>query len=123
LGARQHSAWDTVQRGHAIANGVYFAACNRAGFEAVERSVLNPKLKTLKPEMQNEGIEFWGQSFISDPMGEIVARAPTAGEAIIYAEIQPSEIEDTRRIWPFFRDRRMDLYGGLRTLAGGECTK
>ncbi|GHS93474.1 apolipoprotein acyltransferase [Planctomycetales bacterium] len=97
-GPRQHAAWETVQRGHAVANGVYYAACNRAGFERTA---------------DGDGIEFWGQSFIADPMGEVLALAPVAGEAIIYAEMRPRVIEDTRRTWPFFRDRRPELYAGL----------
>lgn len=93
LGEAQHCAWETVQRGHAVANGCYVAAINRIGTEA--------------------GTEFWGQSFIADPYGQIVARASADHAEILTYDIDRRLIEDTRRIWPFFRDRRIDTYGDL----------
>ncbi len=101
LGKDQHQAWQAVQRGHAVANGVYIAACNRVGFEA------EPSLKG------GEGIYFWGQSFVIDPFGRVVAVASKDAEEILYAEIDSEIIEQTRRWWPFLRDRRIDSYSGI----------
>jgi len=98
-GAQQRDAWITVQRGHAIANGVYVCACNRTGFE-----------KTVDNQA---GIEFFGSSFIADPQGVIIAQAPVDEEAIVIAEIDISRIEDVRRNWPYLRDRRIDAYSEL----------
>ncbi len=93
LGAAQHTAWETVQRGHAVANGCYIAAANRIGTEGET--------------------EFWGQSFVANPYGEVVGRAPENEEAILTAEIDLEKLEEFRRIWPFFRDRRIDSYGQI----------
>ena len=98
-GATQREAWQTVQRGHAIANGVYVAAVNRIGHEV--------------PQANAPGIEFWGSSFIADPQGVILAEASPDKEEILLAEIQSAHIEDVRRNWPFLRDRRIDAYGGI----------
>ncbi len=98
-GQTQRDAWRTVQRGHAIANGVYVIAVNRIGLE--------------KPAPDAPGIEFWGSSFIADPQGIVLAEASTDTEEIIMADIDPAHIEEVRRNWPFFRDRRIDAYGGL----------
>jgi len=95
VGAAQVDAWRTVQRGHAIANGVYVAAPNRVGFEA---------------EPGTDGIEFFGHSFISDPFGRIVAEAPADKPAVLVAECDRAMMEDVRRNWPFLRDRRIDAY-------------
>ncbi len=99
-GAAQHDAWRTMQRAHAIANGVYVVACNRIGHEA-------------SPEGQGDGITFWGGSFIADPFGRIVAEAPPDAEAILVAECDPAAAEEVRRHWPFLRDRRIDAYDGI----------
>ena len=99
-GEHQRDAWRTVQRGHAISNGVYVAAVNRVGFEKSETG---------------EGLEFWGSSFVADPFGVIIAEAPVDREAIIYAEVDLARIEETRRGWPFLRDRRVDAYGGIES--------
>jgi N-carbamoylputrescine amidase len=96
-GAAQVDAWRTAQRAHAIANGVFVAAPNRAGFE---------------PEAGTEGIEFFGHSFLADPYGRYVAQAGT-GEATLVATCDPALIEYTRRNWPFLRDRRVDAYAPL----------
>lgn len=93
LGVAQHHAWETVQCGHAVANGCYLAAVNRVGFE--------------------EPIEFWGQSFVSDFYGQVVARAPSDEECILTAECDLAALEGMRQIWPFFRDRRVESYSGL----------
>jgi N-carbamoylputrescine amidase len=106
-GAAQRDAWQTVQRGHAIANGVYVAAVNRVGFEAADEPDGNGKSAT------KQGIEFWGSSFICDPFGIVLAEASTDREEILYAEVKLDRIEIVRRNWPFLRDRRIDAYGGI----------
>lgn len=98
-GKAQFEAWQTVQRGHAIANGVYVAAVNRIGLE--------------KPDKNSVGIEFWGSSFIADPQGIIIAQASTNKEEILIAEVDLDRIEYIRRNWPFLRDRRIDSYDGI----------
>jgi N-carbamoylputrescine amidase len=98
-GAAQKDAWRTVQRGHAIANGVYLAAVNRVGQE--------------RPEPGAAGLEFWGGSFLCDPFGVVLAEASADREEILVAEVDPARIEEVRRGWPFLRDRRIDAYGGL----------
>ncbi|HEX5064918.1 MAG TPA: carbon-nitrogen hydrolase [Myxococcota bacterium] len=89
----QHDAWETVQRGHAIANGVFVAAVNRVGRE--------------------DGIRFWGQSFVADPFGVVLARASSDREEILQVECDLARIEEVRRHWPFLRDRRIDAYGDI----------
>lgn len=96
LGKSQFEAWLTVQRGHAISNGVYVAAANRVGLE--------------KYSDESAGIEFWGQSFICDPQGIIIAQGSANKEEIIIAEIDLERIEYIRHNWPFLRDRRIDSY-------------
>jgi N-carbamoylputrescine amidase len=96
-GAAQLDAWRTIQRAHAIANGVYVAAINRVGFEG-------------PPE---RGIEFWGSSFLADPFGQIITEAGTNDEAILTARIDPKRMDEVRRNWPFLRDRRVDAYGQI----------
>jgi N-carbamoylputrescine amidase len=98
LGARQHDAWETIQRSHAIANGCFVAACNRIGRE--------------KPA-GGAGIEFWGQSFVAGTGGEILARASAAKEEILIVPVDLAEVDATRTHWPFLRDRRIDAYGDL----------
>ncbi|MFI5251280.1 MAG: carbon-nitrogen hydrolase [Bacteroidota bacterium] len=98
-GATQRDAWETVQRGHAIANGVFVAAVNRVGIE--------------KPSPDSTGLEFWGSSFIADPQGVILAKGSTDKEEIITAEIDLAHMEEVRRNWPFLRDRRIDAYQGI----------
>jgi len=95
-GARQHDAWMTVQRGHAVANGIYVAAVNRVGLE--------------QPEKDQPGLEFWGTSFVAGPQGEIIARASTDQEEILVAGVDLERMEEVRRNWPFLRDRRIDAY-------------
>lgn len=98
-GADQLDAWQTIQRSHAIANGVYVAAVNRVGSEKLEGG--------------GTGIEFWGSSFLADPHGVIVSGATSNRAEIVLGEINPGRIEDVRRNWPFLRDRRIDAYSGL----------
>jgi len=96
-GAAQHDAWRTIQRSHAIANGLYVAAVNRVGYEGPPGG----------------GIEFWGGSFVADPFGQVVAEASHDGEQTLVVECDPRRIEDVRRNWPFLRDRRIDAYCGI----------
>jgi len=98
---RQREAWITVQRGHAIANHLPVIAANRVGFEA-------------HPARSEEGILFFGSSFIAGPQGEILAMASTDREEVLVAQIDLDRIEEVRQLWPFFRDRRVDAYEGLR---------
>jgi N-carbamoylputrescine amidase len=98
-GLPQRDAWRTVQRGHAIANGVYVAVVNRVGHE-------------IPPE-GGPGLEFWGSSFVADPFGIVVAEASTDREEILVAKADLARIEEVRRNWPFLRDRRIDAYSGL----------
>ena len=90
LGAAQHCGWETVQRGHAVANGCFVAAVNRCG--------------------SYDSTEFWGQSFVANPYGEIVAKASVENEEILLHDVDYQAVENFRRIWPFFRDRRIDTY-------------
>jgi N-carbamoylputrescine amidase len=99
-GVAQHDAWRTIQRAHAIANGVYVAAVNRVGHEKL-------------PGAPGNGIEFWGSSFICDPFGVVIAEAAVAKEEIVVGEVDLDRVEEVRRNWPFLRDRRIDAYGGL----------
>jgi N-carbamoylputrescine amidase len=93
LGEAQHNAWETVQRGHAVANGCYVAAVNRTGTEGQT--------------------QFWGQSFVADVYGQVMARAPVDAGQVLYADCDRRTLEATRRIWPFFRDRRIDTYSDI----------
>ncbi len=100
-GERQHSSWETIQRSHAIANGVYVAAANRVGHE-------------LGPDGNPEGgIQFWGQSFISDPSGQLLVRGDVEREEILIAECDFNHLDIQRTHWPFLRDRRIDAYTGI----------
>jgi N-carbamoylputrescine amidase len=100
FGRAQRDAWRTVQRAHAIANGVYVAAINRVGHEKLAGA-------------PGQGIEFWGSSFLSDPFGVVLAEAAVDREEILFGEIDLDRIEEVRRNWPFLRDRRIDAYAGL----------
>jgi N-carbamoylputrescine amidase len=98
-GAAQRDAWRTVQRGHAIANGVYVAAVNRIGHEPGGPG--------------QDGLEFWGSSFLCDPFGAVIAEAPADREETLLGTVDLGRIEEVRRGWPFLRDRRVDAYRGL----------
>ena len=102
FGAAQYDAWRTIQRSHAIANGVYVAAVNRVGKEHGD---------ILGNRAEGPGLEFWGGSFIADPFGRVIAKASHENEEILVAEVDLRLLEDTRRNWPFLRDRRIDAYG------------
>ncbi len=97
FGKAQHRAWELIQRAHAVANGVYVAAVNRVGHEGAT----------------NGGLEFWGASFVSDPFGDVQARASHDREEVLLVECDFRRVEETRRHWPFLRDRRIDAYAGL----------
>ena len=94
-GAQQHGAWQTVQRSHAVANGCFVVSANRTGFE---------------PGPEGGGIDFWGQSFIAGPSGELLAEAASAGPQTLIADLDLTLVERTRINWPFFRDRRVEAY-------------
>ena len=104
FGAAQHDAWETIQRGHAIANGLYVAVPNRVGHEHGD---------VRGNRADGPGIEFWGGSFVADPFGRVIAKAPHDEEAILVTEVDPREVETVRRHWPFLRDRRVDAYGPI----------
>ncbi|HUS06680.1 MAG TPA: carbon-nitrogen hydrolase [Bryobacteraceae bacterium] len=97
FGAAQLDAWRTIQRAHAIANGIYVAAVNRIGFEGPAE----------------QGLEFWGNSFVADPFGQVLAQASQDKEEILVVECDPRRMDEVRRNWPFLRDRRIDAYGPL----------
>jgi N-carbamoylputrescine amidase len=101
FGAAQYDAWQTIQRSHAIANGVYVGAVNRVGHEHGD---------VRGNRVPGAGLEFWGGSFIADPFGRILAKAPHDREDILVGEVDLRALEDQRRNWPFLRDRRIDAY-------------
>jgi len=96
-GARQLDAWRTIQRSHAIANGIFVAAVNRVGFEGPP----------------DNGLEFWGSSFVTDPFGQMLAEASASREETLVVECDPQQMEEVRRNWPFLRDRRIDAYSPI----------
>lgn len=104
-GQRQAEAWRIAQRAHAISNGVFVAAANRTGLE-------RPLMESPSRPANYEGLEFWGRSFVADPLGGLVAEAGS-DEEILIADCDRAEIERTRRDWPFLRDRRIDAYQSL----------
>ncbi|HXX45726.1 MAG TPA: carbon-nitrogen hydrolase [Candidatus Acidoferrales bacterium] len=133
FGAAQLDAWRTIQRGHAIANGVYVAVVNRVGFEGPgsasgsktkrdpstasrtrknrgREKVLRDSVQNDGPQTGDTGIEFWGNSFVADPFGRVVAEASNDKEEVLVVECDPAASEETRRNWPFLRDRRIDAY-------------
>jgi N-carbamoylputrescine amidase len=97
---RQRNAWQTIQRAHAVANGVPVLVCNRTGFEA-------------STDPHASGIQFWGSSFVCGPQGELLAEAWTDKDSLLISEIDMQRAEQVRRIWPYLRDRRIDAYAGL----------
>ena len=103
FGAAQYSAWETIQRSHAIANGCYVAAANRVGHEVAP----------LAASGGSDGIEFWGQSFICGPDGEIIAKGSADREEIVLADVEWDRVNEHRTHWPFLRDRRVDAYAGI----------
>jgi N-carbamoylputrescine amidase len=104
FGEAQHDAWRTIQRGHAIANGVYVAVVNRVGKE---------KGDVRGNAAAGPGLEFWGGSFLCDPFGIVIAEASHDKQEILIGEVDLARIEDVRRNWPFLRDRRIDTYAPI----------
>jgi N-carbamoylputrescine amidase len=104
FGAAQYEAWQTIQRAHAIANGVYVTGVNRVGIEHGD---------IAGNCVEGKGIEFWGGSFLADPFGRVIAKASHDAEEILIGEIDLGLIEETRRNWPFLRDRRIDAYAPI----------
>jgi N-carbamoylputrescine amidase len=102
-GKAQHESWELSQRAHAVSNGLYVVAVNRTGFEPAPGDDGDP----------NNGIEFWGQSFVAAPDGSVIARAPVNEEAVLVVDLDLSRINAQRTEWPFFRDRRIDAYQEL----------
>ncbi len=99
-GIKQHSAWETIQRSHAVANGCYVASVNRIGHEIIKG-------------VGGDGLEFWGQSFVAGTSGEIIAKAGSDKEEILIVPVDLAHVDTTRTHWPFLRDRRIDAYGDL----------
>ena len=104
-GERQRDAWRLIQRSHAIANGVFVAAVNRVGRET-------PLAASEDRPLSYQGLEFWGQSFVAGPLGELLVEGGDSDE-IVVADCDFARIEQTRRNWPFLRDRRIDAYEGV----------
>ncbi|MFL6299317.1 MAG: carbon-nitrogen hydrolase [Terriglobales bacterium] len=104
FGKAQHDAWRTIQRAHAIANGVYVGVVNRVGHETGN---------IRGNEVKGAGLEFWGGSFLCDPFGVVIAEASHNKEEILIGEVDAQKMEDVRRNWPFLRDRRIDSYGAI----------
>ncbi|MFZ0700026.1 MAG: carbon-nitrogen hydrolase [Thermoplasmata archaeon] len=104
FGTAQHDAWQTIQRSHAIANGVYVAVANRVGPEHGD---------VHGDRVDGPGIEFWGGSFVADPFGRVIAQGSHDREEILYADLDLALVEKTRQHWPFLRDRRIDAYGPI----------
>jgi len=104
FGTAQYEAWQTIQRAHAIANGVFVGAVNRVGHEQGD---------VRGNRIEGPGLEFWGGSFIADPFGRIIAKASHDKEEILISEVDVRALEDVRRNWPFLRDRRIDAYSPI----------
>ncbi|HWK30650.1 MAG TPA: carbon-nitrogen hydrolase [Terriglobales bacterium] len=104
-GVAQHDAWRTIQRAHAIANGVFVCVVNRVGHE--DGNIRGNKAK------EGLGLEFWGGSFVADPFGRILVEGSHDKEEVLIADIDLKLLEDTRRNWPFLRDRRIESYGAI----------
>jgi N-carbamoylputrescine amidase len=113
FGERQYDAWQTIQRAHAIANGVFVCAVNRVGHEHGDVEHNGEMMCGPGDHTPASGLEFWGGSFIADPFGRILAQASHDKEEILYADLDPKEVEVTRQHWPFLRDRRIDAYAGI----------
>jgi N-carbamoylputrescine amidase len=117
-GTAQYEAWQTMQRAHAISNGVFVCAVNRVGHEHGDVVLPNGDGGTTElvgpgDHTAASGLEFWGGSFIADPFGRLLAKGSHTSEEILVAELDPKLIEVTRQHWPFLRDRRIDAYGNL----------
>ena len=118
FGSAQYEAWQTMQRAHAISNGIFVCAVNRVGHEHGDVVLTDDdgsatEIKGPGDHTPQSGLEFWGGSFIADPFGRILAKGSHTEEEILSAELDPKLIEITRQHWPFLRDRRIDSYAGL----------
>jgi N-carbamoylputrescine amidase len=113
FGAAQYDAWQTIQRAHAIANGVFVCAANRVGHEHGDVILDGQTIPGPGDHTPASGLEFWGGSFIADPFGRILAQASHDKEEILTAELDPGLVEITRQHWPFLRDRRIDAYAPI----------
>ena len=118
FGDAQYSAWQTMQRAHAIANGVFVGAVNRVGHEHVDVLHNDATIEGPGDHTPASGLEFWGGSFIADPFGRILAQASHDKEEILTADLDPTLVEVTRQHWPFLRDRRIDAYAGITSRFG-----
>lgn len=112
-GHAQHGAWETIQRGHAVANGCYVVAVNRVGFEATPGAATADEAGPYVAGGAREGLDFWGGSFVAGPDGEIVAKASHDAEEVLVVTLDLDRLDGHRTAWPFFRDRRIDAYDGL----------
>ena len=106
---RQRMAWQTIQRGHAVANGLPVVTVNRVGFEPTA----NCQQPTANSQQPTAGIPFWGTSFVAGPQGELLYEAPQDQEVEVIVEVDMQRSEQVRRWWPFLRDRRIENYGAL----------
>jgi N-carbamoylputrescine amidase len=113
FGEAQYSAWQTMQRAHAISNGVFVAAVNRVGHEYGDVIHDGANMPGPGDHTPASGLEFWGGSFVADPFGRVLAQASHDKEEILAADIDLELVEITRQHWPFLRDRRIDAYGGI----------
>ena len=104
-GVAQHDSWELIQRSHAVANGCYVCVPNRIGHEFITGTTGAP--------VDKDGLEFWGQSFVASPNGQVVERAPSNKEAVMVVPCDLANVEFSRTHWPFLRDRRIDAYGDL----------
>jgi N-carbamoylputrescine amidase len=104
-GKAQHESWELIQRSHAVANGCFVCSPNRIGLEKILGAGGKP--------VSEDGIEFWGQSFVAAPNGQVIAKAPVAKETVLIADCDLDKVEFSRTHWPFLRDRRIDAYGDL----------
>ena len=104
-GKAQHDSWEVIQRSHAVANGCYVCAPNRTGHERI--------LDARGKAVNKDGIQFWGQSFVASPDGQIVKRAPADRDTVLVVDCDLDRVEYSRTHWPFLRDRRVDAYGEL----------
>ena len=118
FGDAQYSAWQTMQRAHAIANGVFVGAVNRVGHEHGDVLHNDATIEGPGDHTPASGLEFWGGSFIADPFGRILAQASHDKEEILTADLDPTLVEVTRQHWPFLRDRRIDAYAGITSRFG-----
>jgi N-carbamoylputrescine amidase len=115
FGKAQHESWELIQRSHAVANGCFVCSPNRIGVEKI--------LDASGKPVSEDGIEFWGQSFVAAPNGQVIAKAPVDKESVLIADCDLEKVEFSRTHWPFLRDRRIDAYGDMTKRFVGESIK